>query len=221
MLPPTIAIVDYGVGNLFSVAQACTAVGLSSVVTDDADEIRRSQCVILPGIGAFGDAMAALSSLHLVDCLRRLPADGTPLVGICLGMQVLMERSAEFGSFEGLGLVAGTVERIAPSRPGVKVPQVGWNRVHIAAGSSLTGGWAAGLLGGIADGEPMYFGHSYVAVPTREDDVLARSTYGAVEFCSAVSTGLVGGFQFHPERSGCAGLQIYRNLATLLNEPRR
>ncbi len=211
---PSVAIVDYGLGNLFSVAQACAAMGLRTTVTSDADELQRSACIVLPGVGAFGDAMSALSRLGLVAVLQRAPEDGIPLVGICLGMQLLMERSREFGVYEGLGLIPGTVERLQPEHDAgtigaIKVPQVGWNGI-------FGGHWDASLLKGVANGEPMYFVHSYAVFPSREDDVLARSSYGGVSFCSAIARGRVTGFQFHPERSGPAGLGIYRNLAAAL-----
>jgi glutamine amidotransferase len=210
---PLVAIVDYGLGNLFSVCQACAAVGLRTIVSADADELLRSACIVLPGVGAFGDAMTALSRLGLVGVLRRAPEEGIQLVGICLGMQLLMEQSEEFGVFEGLGLIRGTVERLQPRQDEIgtgalKVPQVGWNGIS-------GDGWDTSLLRGVPDGEPMYFVHSYAACPSAEDDVLARSNYGGV-FCSAVARGRVTGFQFHPERSGPAGLDIYRNLAATL-----
>jgi glutamine amidotransferase len=216
-----VAIVDYGVGNLFSVRQACAAAGLQAVVTSDVNDLRRSSCIVLPGIGAFGDAMAALSGLNLIECLRRAPSEGIPLVGICLGMQLLMERSTEFGSFEGLALVPGGVERLTPARREMKVPQVGWNGIYRAGdGARCVDPWAASALRGTADGEPMYFVHSYVVKPASPDVVLARSTYAGEEFCSALTAGNVTGFQFHPERSGPAGLRVYQNLATMLTESR-
>ena len=216
-----VAIVDYGVGNLFSVRQACAAAGLQAIVTSDANDLRRSRCIVLPGVGAFGDAMAALSDLNLVECLRRASSEGIPLVGICLGMQLLMERSTEFGSFEGLALVPGSVERLRPARREVKVPQVGWNGIYRAGdGSRCVDPWAASALRGTTDGEPMYFVHSYVVKPTSPHVVLARSTYGGEEFCSALTAGNVTGLQFHPERSGPAGLRVYQNLAAMLAESR-
>lgn len=213
---PIVAIVDYGLGNLFSVSQACAAAGLRAVVTAEADELRRSACIVLPGVGAFGDAMSALTRLGLVSVLQRAPDEGIQLVGICLGMQLLMERSSEFGVFEGLGLIPGTVERLQPRPAGmatgrIKVPQVGWNGI-------FGRGWDATLLKDVPDGEPMYFVHSYAAFPSVEQDVLARSTYGGVTFCAAIARSRVTGFQFHPERSGQAGLCVYRNLAALLTQ---
>jgi len=159
--------------------------------------------------------------LNLVECLRRASSEGVPLVGICLGMQLLMERSTEFGSFEGLALVPGSVERLRPARREVKVPQVGWNSIYRAGdGARCVDPWAASALRGTTDGEPMYFVHSYVVKPASPDAVLARSTYGGEEFCSALTVGNVTGFQFHPERSGPAGLRVYENLATMLTQSR-
>ena len=216
-----VGIVDYGLGNLFSIRQACAAAGLDAIVTSEADVLRRSSCIVLPGVGAFGNAMAALSNLNLIESLRRASSEGIPLVGICLGMQLLMERSTEFGSFEGLALVPGSVERLRPARPEVKVPQVGWNGIYRAGdGTRCVDPWAASALRGTTDAEPMYFVHSYVVKPTSPRVVLARSTYGGEEFCSALTVGNVTGFQFHPERSGPAGLRVYRNLATMLTESR-
>jgi imidazole glycerol-phosphate synthase subunit HisH len=211
-----VAIVDYGLGNLFSVSQACAAVGLTTIVTADAEELRRSACIVLPGVGAFGDAMTALSRLGLVTVLQRAPEEGIQLVGICLGMQLLMEQSCEFGVFEGLGLIPGTVERLRPREEAaaagpIKVPQVGWNAI-------FGDDWDASMLKGVPNGEPMYFVHSYAVLPTVQDDVLARSTYGGVSFCSAIARARITGFQFHPERSGPAGLGIYRNLAASLTK---
>jgi glutamine amidotransferase len=160
--------------------------------------------------------MAALSRLQLVDCLRRIGDEGVRLVGICLGMQLLMERSSELGSFEGLGLVAGSVERLAPTRPRVKVPQVGWNGVRANGSGTRPALWSRSLLAGVSEGEPMYFVHSYFVAPSDSTVALATTTYGDIEFCSALQTGLISGFQFHPERSGRAGLQVYRNLAAAL-----
>lgn len=213
---PLVAIVDYGVGNLFSVARACETAGMKAVTTSDPEMIRRAAGVVLPGIGAFGDAMAAIARLNLVDCLRALPAQGTRLVGVCLGMQLLMERSQEFGSHEGLGLVPGSVERLH-SRDHVKIPHVGWSAIGRPSGSASPDPWANSLLRGTRNEEPMYFVHSYVVTPRAADVVLAETTYGEQRFCSALTRGLLTGFQFHPERSGAAGLQVYRNLAAELS----
>jgi glutamine amidotransferase len=212
-----VAIVDFGLGNLFSVAQACQAVGLESTITHDRRTIEHADAVILPGVGAFGDAMQTLTRLDLVGVLQDTPARGTPLIGICLGVQLLMSESQEFGRHKGLGLIQGEVVPFNNPHEGgrrLKVPQVGWNRIH-AAGSG-TGGWADTPLAGLRDGEFMYFVHSFVVVPEDRSVVRSTTTYGDVEFCSSVSRGQIFACQFHPERSGRRGLHVYENVRKLV-----
>lgn len=208
-----VAIVDHGLGNLRSVEQACRAVGLSAAVTSDRRDILGAAAVILPGVGAFGDAMTTLSRLDLVTVLRDVAASSTPLVGICLGVQLLMRESTEFGQHQGLGIIDGTVERLlahGPDGRALKVPQVGWNRVdHTPVGAD------APMLAGVPDGAYMYFVHSYVVVPA-EPVVATTTRYGEREFCSAIAKGSVFACQFHPERSGPAGIRMYANLARRL-----
>jgi glutamine amidotransferase len=144
------------------------------------------------------------------------------MVGVCLGMQLLMEQSQEFGSHEGLGLIGGTVEPMAPLVAPAKTPHVGWSGIHRphSQGSSTADAWAGTLLEGTHDGSGMYFVHSYVVRPKDPSVTLAVARYSGLEFCAAVRAGAMIGFQFHPERSGPAGLQVYRNLAALLSTPR-
>lgn len=219
---PRVAIVDYGLGNLFSVRQACHHAGMDATITSSRSEVANADGVILPGIGAFGDAMQTLRSLQLVDTLRGVADGGRPLVGICLGMQLLMDVSYEFGRHEGLGIIPGSVERFPDQIQGtarLKVPQVGWNRVHKpVAVPAAEDGWARGPMAGVADGEFMYFVHSYVVRPAAPDVVLAISRYGAVEFCSGVARANVVAWQFHPERSGPRGLRLYGNVAALMQQ---
>jgi glutamine amidotransferase len=214
-----VAIVDHGLGNLFSVAQACRTVGLAATITADRGVILRADAVVLPGVGAFGDAMATLRRLDLVGPIRDLAAAGRPLVGICLGVQLLMTESCEFGQHEGLGIIEGHVVPLGqPMESGrrLKVPQVGWNRIA-APGGDATGRWSGTLLDGLPDREFMYFVHSYVVVPAAPSVVLSTTRYGDVEFCSSVRSGRVFACQFHPERSGRKGLEVYRNLRRLLD----
>lgn len=222
---PTVAIVDYGMGNLFSVKHACSYVGLRALITSSPHEIERSDAVILPGIGAFGDAMQILRKLDLVVVLRDLAQSSRPLVGICLGMQLLMSESFEFGRHEGLGIIPGSVVRLPNSVGGegkIKVPQVGWNRLFRPSSPYDGDPWAHSHLRGLQDGVLMYFVHSYYVKPDDSSIVLATTRYGALEFCSAFARGgNVFGCQPHPERSGTAGLTVYRNLANLLFRPER
>ena len=213
---PQVAIVDYGMGNLFSVANACTIANLDGFVTSDADAIRGAHAVILPGVGAFGDAMDALAKLALIEPIREVAKEGKPLLGICLGLQLFMSRSNEFGDHQGLNLIAGDVVRfIHPvDRAGkrLKVPQVGWNGIFRPE-HGIRERWHGTPLEHIREGEEMYFVHSYFAKPHDDLAILCESHYGSNSFCSAIVKDNLYGFQFHPERSGEAGIEIYRQFA--------
>jgi imidazole glycerol-phosphate synthase subunit HisH len=209
-----IAIVDYGLGNLFSVDQACRAIGLSASITSNRSVIQDADAVILPGVGAFGDAMDTLRRLDLVGVLRDVAATGRPMIGICLGVQLLMSVSYEFGRHEGLGLIPGEVvplQRPYERRRHLKVPHVGWNRITSHHGAAATR-WSGTPLQGVRDGEFMYFVHSYVVVPQDLSVVLSTTGYGDIEFCSSVRLNNIFACQFHPERSGRAGLEVYAGL---------
>lgn len=205
---PGVAVVDYGLGNLFSVRQACHHVGVEAQIVSSADELARADAVILPGVGAFGDAMAELRRRDLVAALLDVGLSEKPLVGICLGMQLLMTESFEFGRHRGLGLIEGEVVRFETR----KVPHVGWNGIFPAR----TEAWTRSVLCGLRNGEPMYFIHSFHVKPEDAKVVLSTSEYGGADFCSSLQRRNVFGCQFHPERSGPAGLQIYANLAARL-----
>jgi len=212
---PTIAVVDYGMGNLFSVKRACEHVGLRAEITPDAHVVGSADAIILPGVGAFGDAMLALDRVGMSDAIRSAAASGTPILGICLGLQLLMERSCEFGMCEGLGLIPGDVVPFEHPREGdrvLKVPHVGWNRVWRASG----GAWDDTLLSASPDGIHQYFVHSYYVNPTDERNVAARTRYGDHEFCSAAKSGNVVACQFHPERSGPQGIRMYERFAAMV-----
>lgn len=220
---PRLVIADFGLGNLYSIGHACRHVGLAVGISADWREVERADGVILPGVGAFGDAMAALKRLELDRAIHAAAAAGKPLLGICLGMQLLLERSEEFGSHAGLGLVAGEVVRLVdPVEDGraLKVPQVGWNAIRPAGGGCPDGqspaAWAGTPLAGVKAGENMYFVHSYYARPADPAVALAVTTYGHVTYCSSLRQGNVFATQFHPERSAGAGLQIYANLRSWL-----
>lgn len=217
--PRQVAIVDYGLGNLFSVEQACRAVGLSALITSERSVIERADAVILPGVGAFGDAMDTLRGLDLVEVLRDTAAAGTPFVGICLGVQLLMSESLEFGRHKGLGLIPGEVVPVTGTRDNgtrLKVPHVGWNRIT-AHGGPAEERWLGTPLEGTRDGAFMYFVHSYVVVPEDAGVVLSTTRYGSMEFCSSLRSGNVFACQFHPERSGAPGLGIYAGLKRFLD----
>ena len=196
-----VAIIDYGVGNLFSLQSSLAAIGQEAVVTSDIEEIRRADRVILPGVGAFQDAAEKLRSSGMDRAVKEEAARGKPLLGICLGMQMLFERSYEYGVHEGLGLLKGEIRPIAERIPaGLKIPQMGWNSLRFVQESPL--------LKYSREGEYVYFVHSYSAVNC-EDSLLAVTEYGA-DLTAAVGKGNVFGCQFHPEKSGDVGLRMLK-----------
>ncbi len=219
---PRVAIVDYDLGNLFSVEQACRHAGLDVAVTSSREKIETADAVILPGVGAFRDAMATLQRLDLVGPLKDVAASGRPLVGICLGMQLLMTESTEFGNHPGLDLIPGVVESLSDAlgSPRPKIPHVGWSQLARAprdAGDA----WAGTLMDALPDGMYMHFVHSYFVRPALEEAAIAFTRYGDLNFCSALQRNNVFGCQGHPERSGPLGLAVYENLAAVLNATRR
>jgi imidazole glycerol-phosphate synthase subunit HisH len=197
---PNTIIIDYGMGNLRSVEKAIAAVGGKPVISKDPDVIRNSGRLILPGVGAFGDAMENLEQSGLDQAIREAVAAGTPLLGLCLGLQLLLSESEEFGRHRGLDLIPGKVKLFRT--PGLRVPHVGWNQIESARPNPL--------LEGIPDGSYFYFVHSYFAAPDREEDVLCRTEYGGL-FCSIACRDRVWGAQFHPEKSQEAGRHLLRN----------
>ncbi|UCF29417.1 MAG: imidazole glycerol phosphate synthase subunit HisH [Chloroflexota bacterium] len=199
-----ITIINYGLGNLHSVQKAVANVGGEAVVTDDDQEIINAEKVILPGVGAFADGMKGLESRGLVPVVQEVAAQGKPLLGICLGMQLLFEESEEQGRYQGLGLLSGKVVQF--KHPGVKVPQIGWNQVQVSKSSDL--------MDGIQDGDYFYFNHGYYCIPADADDVLTMTEYG-VNFASSVERELIIGVQFHPEKSQQRGLQVLKNFVEL------
>ncbi len=215
--PVDVAIIDYGLGNLYSVARACECVGLDAKITNEKDVILAASSVILPGVGAFGDAMKNLTDLDLVSPLRQIAQSETPLFGICLGVQLMMTESEEFGAHRGLGIIEGQVRHFgkpAGKDRTLKVPQVGWNRVSRVAED----GWQDTPLEPLADGSYMYFVHSYYVEPEDKNVVLSTTTYGDIQFCSSVRNGNVFACQFHPERSGLDGRQVYDSIAKMIHE---
>jgi len=213
---PRVAIVDYEMGNLFSVQHACEHAGLEAMVSSSRHEIATADAVILPGVGAFADAMASLQRLDLVSVLKDAAVSGRPFLGVCLGMQLLMSQSTEFGDHEGLGLIPGVVERLestADWRPRLKIPHVGWNQLHRTPNVNA---WKNTLLDDIPDGVFMHFVHSYYVRPEADARIIATTSYGGRSFCSALAWNRIFACQAHPERSGPLGLVVYRNLAKLL-----
>lgn len=197
-----IAIVDYGVGNLFSLSRSLAYVGADVCVTGDREKIKRAEKIILPGVGAFGDAIKKLRAACLDEVLVSEAKKGKPILGICLGMQLLFDKSFEYGEHTGLGLIKGEIRPIADKiEKNLKVPHIGWNSLEFTEKKSE-------LFKYIHDGDFVYFVHSYYAADC-EQSVIANADYGA-KLTAAVQNGNVYGCQFHPEKSGKTGLAILR-----------
>ena len=197
-----IAIVDYGVGNLFSLKSSLVAIGAEAVVTSDAEVLRSAEKIILPGVGAFGDAAKKLRDSGLAALVIEEAHKGKPILGICLGMQLLLEKSFEYGEHEGLGLIKGEIRPIADVIPAdLKIPHIGWNALHFGTKKHP-------LFRYLNEGDCVYFVHSYYGTNC-DDAVIATAEYG-VPLTAAVASGNVCGCQFHPEKSGRVGLDILR-----------
>ena len=202
-----IAIIDYGVGNLFSVKRSFAAIGKEAVVTADPEVIRSADRLILPGVGAFADAAAKLQNSGMADLVKEQAAAGKPIMGICLGMQLLFEKSYEYGEHQGLGLIPGAVKPIADVIPAdYKVPHIGWNALSFVGEKSR-------LFRYLNEGDCVYFVHSYYATDCG-DAVTATAEYGA-PITASVEMGNVYGCQFHPEKSGEVGLSILKAFCEL------
>jgi glutamine amidotransferase len=194
-----VAIIDYGVGNLRSVEKAFAATGCDAIVSGDEEILRAAQRLVLPGVGAFGACMRALKERGFDRLVREKVSEGTPLLGVCVGMQMLFEESDEFGSTPGLGLLKGSVSRFGNE---LVVPQVGWNRIHQHREHVL--------FDGVADGAFCYFVHSFYCRP-RDEEVIAGETEYGQRYASVVARENICGVQFHPEKSQDVGLRMLRN----------
>ena len=216
MFSPDVVIVDYHLSNLFSVKKACEYVGLRCETTSDWRRVMSADALILPGVGSFGGAMQNLRKLNLIEPLRDAIGSGKPTLGVCLGLQLLFERSEEFGEHEGLGLVRGDVRRI-PKVTGDKrrkVPQINWNRVYQVNDSHPE---KKRILEHIRDVQSMYFVHSYYVSPADTSIELTYTEYEGFRYCSSILKENIAAFQFHPEKSGVPGLGIYKNWAYMMS----
>lgn len=201
-----IAIIDYDAGNLWSVEKALLSIGEDAIVTRDRDEILSADKVILPGVGAFGDAMKKLGEYGLVDTIHEAVDSGKPFLGICLGLQLLFRRSDESDGVEGLSILPGEILRI-PDAPGIKIPHIGWNSLKVKDD--------ARLFNGLGENPYVYFVHSYYLKADDENIVAATTEYGGTLIHASVQKDNVYACQFHPEKSGGVGMQILKNFAAL------
>jgi len=206
-----VVIVDYGMGNLLSVQRAFEHCGARVRITSSPAQIEKAEFLVLPGVGAFADGMRELEGRGLVKPIRAFAKTGRPFLGICLGMQMMLETSEEFGIYEGLALIPGKVVMIPKSGPdgtSHKIPHIGWNSLLPL---HENGDWDNTILHGISPGETVYFVHSFSAAPVHPRNDLADCSYNGLRLCAAIQSGNAYGCQFHPEKSSSAGLRIIRN----------
>ncbi len=208
-----VVVVDYGIGNLLSVTRALARVGADAALSNSPNEVGAADRVILPGVGAFGDGMAGLAAAGLTDTVKRYADRGRPFLGICLGMQMMLDTSMEFGSHAGLGLIAGTVVPVptttSDNKPH-KIPHIGWNRLTPAGDS-----WNSTILEGLSDDRDTYFVHSFMADPTDPAHRLADCDYNGRRVSAVIRRDHLYGCQFHPEKSGPVGLRILQSFVAL------
>lgn len=202
-MPFNIAIIDYEMGNLKSIYKLLHHLNVESIITSEPKIIKDADGVILPGVGAFGDAMKHLSQKNLISVIDDLIKENKPLFGICLGQQLLFSQSSEMGRYAGLNIIEGEVIQFNISKVD-KVPQIGWNSVSFTNKDHY-------LVKGIPNDSYFYFVHSFYGVPKNEEDILGITKYGEIEFCSMISKDNVIATQFHPEKSSKYGIQIYQN----------
>lgn len=210
---PKVCIVDYGMGNVFSILHACKKVHMQGIVSHKKSDILQADALILPGVGAFKTAMERLKSLDLDCLLMDLIKEGKPCLGICLGMQILLEEGREFGSHQGLGILSGSVSRFFSDNKALKTPHVGWGRVLIGRSSK-----DSVLFKAFREDPYMYFDHSYFVQlqSTRQLDAVHISEYGEICFCAAFEKQSLFGVQFHPEKSARGGLKVFANFASFV-----
>jgi glutamine amidotransferase len=210
-----VTVIDYGMGNLFSVARALEYCDAEPVFATSPEAVLDAERLILPGVGAFADGMAGLQQQGLVQPLQEYYRSGRPLLGICLGMQMLLETNEEFGYHQGLGLLPGNVTAIpkfgADQQPH-KIPHIGWNSLH---NPSQQQSWSDTIISGVPEGTRMYFVHSYTAFPDQEQNRLADADYNGQRLSAVIRSGNLFGCQFHPEKSGPWGLKIIENFINL------
>ena len=203
----TVTLVDYGIGNVFSVSRALETAGAEVLLTDRPEDLDKAERLVLPGVGAFADCMSSLRERGLIDPLLRFAGSGRPFLGICVGMQMLATYSEEFGHHEGLNLIPGRVSglpKVDKDGLPLKIPHIGWTQLHHAPGQA----WTDSPLGDTAAGESVYLVHSYAVTPDDPAHSLATCFYGGLPICAAIRSNNIFGVQFHPEKSGPSGLRI-------------
>jgi len=209
---PSIVIVDYGVGNLHSLVKAFRQFGITPIISEDPTETENADGIVLPGVGSFEGGMQGLAMRNLGDAVKNFAVSGKPIIGICLGAQLLFEKGYEFGEHDGLGIIAGRVVEMPRQMPNVKLPHIGWNTIQQKEQS-----WNNTIFHDLGEKPHVYFVHSFILEPTDQQVTLATTTYGGHEFVSAVQQNNIFGCQFHPEKSGEIGLSIIKNFIQIVS----
>jgi len=213
-----VAIFDYGLGNLFSIKHACNYAGMEPFIISSAHRLMEADLIILPGVGAFGDAMESLRRLDLISPLHDIVDSGKLLMGICLGMQLLMSESHEFGNHKGLDIIKGEVVKfdkpLDTNGKTLKVPHVSWNKIYLTDKQHK-------IFQNLNDETYMYFVHSFYVKPDNVSNIIFNTYYGNIEFCSGILYNNIFACQFHPERSGPKGLSIYKNLDSIIRSKKQ
>lgn len=209
-----VIIIDYQLGNLFSVKQACDTIGINAKISSEREDVLGADALILPGVGAFIEAMNNLKKIGLDSAIQEKVKSGTPIFGICLGQQLLFTESEEFGAGKGLDLISGIIKRFPESHEDrrIKVPHIAWNTIYKSKQE-----WDTTALKDLDDNNFMYFIHSYYVKPNDDSCVLTQTNYDGIEFCSAIKFDNIFATQFHPEKSGDKGISIYKNWALINN----
>jgi len=209
-----VIIIDYQLGNLYSVKQACDTVGINAKISCQKDDILNADALILPGVGAFNEAMSNLKKLNLDEAIIQKVKSGIPIFGICLGLQLLFTESEEFEAGKGLDLISGVIKRFPElyQNRKIRVPQIAWNTIY-----KHDQDWGKTALKEIKNNEFMYFIHSYYVEPIDKNNILTQTNYDGVEFCSSVNYQNIFATQFHPEKSSDKGISIYKNWALIYN----
>ena len=209
-----VVIIDYKLGNLFSVQQACEAVGLNAKISSNKEDVINADALILPGVGAFLIAMTNLKELGLAEAIIEKVNNNTPLFGICLGLQLLFSESEEFGAGKGLDLISGVIKKLPDNLENrkIKVPHISWNTIY-----KFEQNWSKTPLRDLINDDFMYFIHSYYDMPSDNACILTKTNYDGIEFCSAVTKNNIFATQFHPEKSADKGISIYKNWALINN----
>ena len=209
-----VIIIDYQLGNLFSVKQACDTVGLDAKISHEREEILHADALILPGVGAFIEAMNNLKKFGLDTAIQEKVKSGTPIFGICLGQQLLFTESEEFGAGKGLDLISGVIKRFPEKLKDrkIKVPHIAWNTIYKSVQE-----WNTSSLSELVEKDFMYFIHSYYVKPNDESCILTKTNYDGIEFCSSILKNNIFATQFHPEKSAIKGISIYKNWALINN----